>query len=68
MGLLDKLKGAVHAVTGGAATVEIQYAEKVNSGGDWSAGTNGWNGGFFGSAAVAMTASGLGGRAGRMRG
>lgn len=33
MGLLDKLKGAVHAVTGGAATVEIQYAEKVNAGG-----------------------------------
>lgn len=32
MGLLDKLKGAVHAVTGGAATVEIQYAEKVNAG------------------------------------
>ena len=33
MGLLDKLKGAVHAVTGGAATVEIQYAEKVAAGG-----------------------------------
>jgi predicted secreted protein len=32
MGLLDKLKGAVHAVTGGAATVEIQYAEKANAG------------------------------------
>lgn len=32
MGILDKLKGAVHAVTGGAATVEIQYAEKVTAG------------------------------------
>ncbi len=33
MGLLDKLKGAVHAVTGGAATVELQSAEKGAAGG-----------------------------------
>ena len=32
MGFFDKIKGAVHAVTGGAATVEIQYAERVTAG------------------------------------
>ncbi|MEZ4403734.1 MAG: hypothetical protein R3B06_27165 [Kofleriaceae bacterium] len=32
MGFFDKLKGAVHAVTGGAATVEITYAERVTAG------------------------------------
>jgi sporulation-control protein spo0M len=32
MGFFDKLKGAVHAVTGGAATVDIQYAEKATAG------------------------------------
>ena len=32
MGFFDKLKGAVQAVTGGAATVEIQYAEKAIAG------------------------------------
>ena len=33
MGFFDKLKGAVHAVTGGAANVEIRYAEKAVAGG-----------------------------------
>lgn len=32
MGFLDKLKGAVHAVTGGAATVEITYPDRVTAG------------------------------------
>ena len=32
MGFLDKIKGAVKAVTGGAATVTIQYAEHVVAG------------------------------------
>ena len=32
MGFFDKLKGAVQAVTDGAATVEIQYAEKAIAG------------------------------------
>ena len=33
MGFFDKIKGAVNAVTGGAATVEITYAERVSAGG-----------------------------------
>jgi SpoOM protein len=32
MGFFDKIKGAVHAVTGGAATVEITYADKATAG------------------------------------
>lgn len=32
MGFFDKIKGAVQAVTGGAATVEIHYAERVSAG------------------------------------
>ena len=32
MGFLDKIKGAVNAVTGGAATVTIQYAENAQAG------------------------------------
>ena len=32
MGFFDKIKGAVNAVTGGAATVEITYAERVTAG------------------------------------
>jgi len=33
MGLFDKIKGAVNMVTGGAATVDIQYAEIATAGG-----------------------------------
>ena len=32
MGFFDKIKGAVNAVTGGAATVEITYAERITAG------------------------------------
>ena len=32
MGFFDKIKGAVNAVTGGAATVEITYADKATAG------------------------------------
>lgn len=32
MGFFDKIKGAVQAVTGGAAAVEITYAEKASAG------------------------------------
>ena len=32
MGFMDKLKGAVNAVTGGGAAVEITYAERVTAG------------------------------------
>ncbi len=32
MGFFDKIKGAVQSVTGGAATVEITYAERVTAG------------------------------------
>jgi hypothetical protein len=32
MGFFDKIKGAVQAVTGGAATVEITYAERATAG------------------------------------